>query len=38
MKLSSKKSAPKKSPFTAINKQDLKQVKGGKDFIDLMVA
>jgi len=29
MKLLSKKSAPKKSPFTAINKQELKQVKGG---------
>ncbi len=29
MKLASKKSAPKKSPFTAINKQGLQQVKGG---------
>jgi len=29
MKLSSKKAAPKKSPFTAINKQELKEVKGG---------
>jgi len=30
MKLSSKKSAPKKSPFVTINKQELKEVKGGK--------
>jgi len=29
MKLSSRKSAPKKSPFKAINKQELKEVKGG---------
>ncbi len=29
MKLASKKSVPKKSPFTAINRQELKQVKGG---------
>ncbi len=29
MKLSGKKSAPKKSPFMAINKQGLKEVKGG---------
>jgi len=29
MKLLSKKSASKKSPFTAINKQELNQVKGG---------
>jgi len=29
MKLFSKKSAPKKTPFVAINKPELKQVKGG---------
>jgi len=30
MKLLSKKSAPKNSSFMAINKQELKQIKGGQ--------
>ncbi len=29
MKVASKKSAPKKSPFMAINKKGLQQIKGG---------
>jgi len=37
MKLLSKKSAPKKSPFTAINKQELKEVKGGRLTINVFL-